>query len=590
MFGKIMKLEEKLVKVENTKKIIQTNILNYHVVFESNNGESILKIIGEIVDMNVESFSIALIGEIKNNFFIPGKTKYPSIFSLCRFINKEELELIIGSQDYMDKENIYLGDSSLYEEYKITAKLNDFLNQHFVMVGNSGYGKSCGVASFLQNLFYYNNKIPKYAHIILFDVYGEYRSALAKMETISDVHVKYYSTGVKESNTNEIVCIPAYFLGVDDLALLLNITDPTLLPILEKTLKYVAIFKQKTENSTIYKNSIIANCLIEILGSGKSANQLRDQIISVLNKYHTTDLNLESQIVQPGYTRTLKQCLQMDSNGKIGALSFVIEFLNTFISNKVMDTHFEELTYTMQDIYDALEFALISEGILNNEALYDKANELKIRMHSIINSEKNKFFDYKNGYIAKEQFVKSMFLNANNEYVQIINMNFNFIEENFAKVLTKLYMKLFFDFAVSLKQRASFPINVIIEEAHRYVQNDNDIHVIGYNIFDRITKEGRKYGVLLGFITQRPSELSTTCLSQCSNFLIFRVMHPDDLKVIASMSSNLSNRMLEKIKALSPGNALAFGSAFKIPLLIKFSLPNPMPSSTNISLDATWYE
>ena len=151
-------------------------------------------------------------------------------------------------------------------------------------------------------------------------------------------------------------------------------------------------------------------------------------------------------------------------------------------------------------------------------------------------------------------------------------------------------MKLFFNFATSLKNRASFPIHVILEEAHRYVQNDNDINIIGYNIFDRITKEGRKYGMLLGFVTQRPSELSTTCLSQCSNFFIFRLFHPEDLNIVISMSSNLTNQEIEKLKTLRPGTALVFGSAFQVPLMTKFYLPNPLPKSTNVDLEKIWYE
>ena len=72
-----------------------------------------------------------------------------------------------------------------------------------------------------------------------------------------------------------------------------------------------------------------------------------------------------------------------------------------------------------------------------------------------------------------------------------------------------------------MKNRATLPFHIILEEAHRYVQNDNDKFLLGYNIFERITKEGRKYGVILGLISQRPSELSETSLSQCNNFLIF---------------------------------------------------------------------
>ena len=56
-----------------------------------------------------------------------------------------------------------------------------------------------------------------------------------------------------------------------------------------------------------------------------------------------------------------------------------------------------------------------------------------------------------------------------------------------------------------MSKRATLPFHIVLEEAHRYVQNDNDIALLGYNIFERITKEGRKYGVMLGLISQRPS-------------------------------------------------------------------------------------
>ena len=134
--------------------------------------------------------------------------------------------------------NILIGSSSLYDGYKVTAKMNDFLTQHFAIIGNSGCGKSCGVASLIQNMFYYNNKMPINAHMVIFDVYGEYHSSLSKINTLPNINVKYYTTrtDVDEAET-EIVTIPAFFLEVDDLALLLNVSDHTLLPILEKTLQ-----------------------------------------------------------------------------------------------------------------------------------------------------------------------------------------------------------------------------------------------------------------------------------------------------------------------------------------------------------------
>jgi hypothetical protein len=491
----------------------------------------------------------------------------------------------------MSEENLLIGSSSLYDGYKVTTKVNDFLSQHFAVIGNSGCGKSCGVASLIQNMFYYNNSMPKKAHIVIFDVYGEYYKAFTKINEMPGINVKYYTTDTKEViKSTEVVSIPPYFLEVDDLALLLSVNDHTLLPILEKTLHYVAIFTGTGETAIKYKNSIIARSLLDIIGSGKSSTGLSDQIISTLNKFNTPELNLDSQIVQPGYIRTLRQCLNIDANGKMGALQFVIEFLNGFLNVEPVEVDRNGLTYTLDDLNMALEFALMSEGMLNNNTLFEKANDLRVRLNSILNSDQRKYFEYNKEYIEKEQFVKSMFLTDNNEYVQLLNMNFNYVDDRFAKVLTKIYMKLFFKFATSLKDRASFPIHAIIEEAHRYVQQDNDINVIGYNIFDRITKEGRKYGVILGFITQRPSELSTTCLSQCSNFIVFRLFHPEDLKIVTSISTNVSMADLEKIKSLRPGNALAFGSAFKIPLMTKLNLPDPMPASSNVDLEACWYE
>lgn len=586
MFGKIIDVADKIVKVENKSNKIQANVINFHVVFE-NNG---IKIVGEIIGMDEKIIEILLIGELTGSGFISGIIRYPSVESVCRIIYKEELEQIIGSQDYMDSSNLLIGSSSLYSGYKVTAKINDFLSHHFAIIGNSGCGKSCGVASLIQNMFYYNKMMPKNAHMVIFDVYGEYHTALTKINGLPGINVKYFTTETEINDlATEMVSIPPYFLEVDDLAILLNVNDHTLLPILEKTLQYVAIFKGNSEVALKYKNSIIAKSILDIIGSGKSSTQLSDQIISTLNKFNTEQLNLESPIVQPGYTRTLKQCLNIDANGKMGALQFVIEFLNQFTMLETLEVNRDGLVYTLEDLYDSLEFALMSEGMLNNVMLFEKANDLRVRLHSILNSDQRKYFEYNKPYIEREQYVKSMFLTGTAEFAQILNMNFNYIDDRFAKILTKIYMKLFFNFSTSLKERASFPIHVILEEAHRYVQQDNDINVIGYNIFDRITKEGRKYGLLMGFITQRPSELSTTCLSQCSNFIVFRIFHPEDLKIVTTISSNISLQDIEKLKTLRPGNALAFGSAFRIPLLTKLNLPDPMPASTNVNLESYWY-
>ena len=122
------------------------------------------------------------------------------------------------------------------------------------------------------------------------------------------------------------------------------------------------------------------------------------------------------------------------------------------------------------------------------------------------------------------------------------------------------------------------------------MQNDDDVRNIGYNIFDRITKEGRKYGVVLGLITQRPSELSNTALSQCSNYIVLRMFHPEDLKIIKSMTHSIAEEDIEKLKALRPGVALCFGNAFNIPVFVKIDKPDPTPDSNNAHIGTEWFK
>ena len=581
MFGRITEIIDNYVYVENSAHELRSNILNIHVIFEETNR----KVVGEVLSVNKDTIKIFLVGEIRDNMFYPGIMRKPSFQCIPRIVYKQELELLLGKQDVFDKSYVYLGKSVTYEKFNINMNLNDFFSNHFAILGNSGSGKSCGVARILQNIFQDNKAgIPKNAHIVLFDVYGEYNDAFKNANDIPNLGYKSYNMDEKYNTIN----VPAYFLDIDDLALLLSVKSASQLPILEKTLKLVYIFNSLDNNVQEYKTDIIAESLLDILSSGRNPTQIRDQIIAILTRYNTRDLNLDTPIVQPGYTRTFKQCMNIDSSGKMTALDLIINYLQQY---KQLDlssiTVNHNIKYGLEDIYYALDFALISEGALKSEKIYDEYNVLKVRLQQIINSENRRFFDEGTERITKNEFVERLF-NADKNY-QIINFNLNNVEERFVKVLTKIYTRIFFNYVTNLKERASFPIHVILEEAHRYVQNDTDIEVLGYNIFDRIAKEGRKYGLLLGLITQRPSELSTTALSQCSNFISFKIFHPSDINIISNISSNVSEETIEKIKNLLPGTAIVFGTAFKVPLLVKLDLPNPMPKSTSVDIVNKWY-
>lgn len=584
MFGKIKSIVNNYVILENVSDKLEVNYLNYHVVFPENNR----MVVGEIVGITENEIKVFLVGEIRNDSFIAGVIKKPHFNAKARLVYKSEAELFLGCQDVSNSNSIYIGKSNTYDGFNICANLNAFFANHFAIIGNTGSGKSCGVARILQNLFFDRERVPVNAHIVLFDVYGEYKHALSSLNNQAGMGYKNLTSKLDMSD-GEIINIPAYFLEVDDLALLLSATSSSQLPILEKTLKLVYIFKSQDEKMISYKNDIIASCLLDILTSGKNSTQIRDQVLAILSRYNTDTLNANTEIVQPGYTRTIRQCLNIDNQGKMSAVQNVTDFLEQY---QKLDLSSLEVTkdtvYDLDDLYYALEFALISEGVLKSDKAYDDYNVLKVRLQQIINSEYKKFFDVTEERVSKEYYIRNLFNNHNGRY-QVINMNLNYIDERFAKTLTKIYTKMFFDFVTSLESRASFPIHVILEEAHRYVQNDSDINVLGYNIFDRITKEGRKYGMILGLITQRPSELSSTALSQCSNFIAFRMFHPEDIRIISNISSNVSEETIEKIKNLVPGTAITFGTAFKIPLIAKLDLPDPMPESTSVDVSKHWF-
>ena len=559
------------------------NLINIHVIMDDGNR----KIVGEIIDIRDNIAYINLLGEIIDNKFVFGVMVKPSFNSVVKLISKEKIPMIVGVENYQENVDIYLGNSPIYQGVKIGANINKFFSNHFAILGSTGSGKSCGVARIIQNIFDKKRFIPYRASLFIFDAYGEYHSAFKNIGS-EEISFKSYTTNLNFSET-EVLRIPTWLLGVDDLALLLNADKLSQLPIIEKALKLVNIFARNGENVVKLKNDIIARAIVDILSSGNPPAQIRDQIFSILSYYNTPELNLETPIFQPGYTRPLKQCLLIDASGKIREMELLTNFIQKYIQEDLkISLPEEECMYTLEDIEKALDFALISEGTLNSEKIYEDSNTLKVRLHSLVNSEARKYFEY-DKFVTREQYIRELLTAPNGRKAQIINFNINYIDDRLAKSITKIYSKLLFDYAKELKNRATMPFHIILEEAHRYVQNDNDINLLGYNIFDRITKEGRKYGVMLGLISQRPSELSETSLSQCNNFLIFKMLHPVDVEYIQKMVPNITNEIVKRLRILQPGNCIAFGTAFKVPVMIKMEMPNPAPSSSSCDISGTWF-
>ncbi len=581
MFDRIVYISDHSANVKLVDGFnVAMNLMNLHIIFE----DSTKKILGEVDDLDGNLVRVRFLGEIVNGKLLGGVIRKPSLDAKIRVIEQNEIPMICGSdaQGYLK-----LGVSPFYNDYPVFLDVNNFFSNHFAIFGNSGSGKSCGISRLFQNMFQDQRLFPYKANIILFDSSGEYYNAFKDINNInSNYHYRFYSTNEVESK-GEKLRVPIFLLNESDLALLLQATNHSQLPIIERMLKLALIFSQTDVDANKYKNHLIAKAIMTVLYTNETSPNKRNEIFSILASCSTPEFNLEAVVQGVGYTRKFRECFLIDSQGQFSESVLLTEYVSSFIKNEY--DNYEPKTgvyYTLDTLEKALNFTLISEGWLRNENTYGDAVTIKVRLHSLIVGNNSKYFEYPD-FVSLETYLSSMLLNNGNKY-QIVNINLDDVDDDFAKVITKIYSRLIFEFAKGLKERASIPFHIVVEEAHRYIQNDTDRFLIGYNIFERIAKEGRKYGVILGLISQRPVELSDTVISQCSNFLIFKMNHPVDVDYIRKMVPNISDEIVEKQKTLQSGTCLGFGMAFRIPLIVKMEMPNPAPWSGNCDVVSIW--
>jgi len=501
-----------------------------------------------------------------------------------RMVTEKELNLITGtSGEGMFK----LGVSPLYGDKPIYVDINTICSNHLAIFGNTGSGKSYSVASFIQSLFYNENFSPYRANYMIFDAYGEYHNAFERLsEANPNYQFKYYTTN-KQDRNGELLSIPLWLLDIDDFALLLQAEKHSQLQIIEKMIKLARIISMDSEESTRYKNHLIAKAILDTLYTNQTSSSKRNDIFTIIAGCQTEQFNLEAPIEGIGYTRKFRECFTIDRSGEFTESVLITQYITSFIDESLDNYEApNDHAFNLDILQKALNFTLISDGFLRNEKLYDEAITLKVRLHAIAISENADFFNYPN-YIDLNGYVASL-VAKNNKKSQIINFNLEDTDDRLSKTIVKIYSKMLFNFTKRLPNRGAIPFHILLEESHRYVQNDSDNFLLGYNIFERIAKEGRKFGLILNLVSQRPVELSETVISQISNFLILKMTHPRDLEYIKKMLPNMSAEIMEKQKILQPGMCVAFGSAFKVPMIIKMPLPNPAPHSSNVNVVSVW--
>lgn len=578
MFGRISFIGEDNVLVDLNEGVeLKKNILSSHVVITD-------KVLGEISELNQGKVKIKLLGEFQNGKLFGGIIRKPLLDSVTRPVNEEEINIILGGNN---EHGLSLGVSPFYNDASVFFNINEFFSNHFAIFGNSGSGKSCGMARLVQNVFL-NDKVKPYnANFILFDVSGEYSHAFSNLSSI-DPNYNYRVFTTSDTNKEfEQLHIPIWLLDANDLALLLMSKSHSQLPIVERMVKLAKCFAESSDMSLAYKDHLIAKAIISVLFSDSTPIRKKNDIFSIVETCSTPHFNLEAVITGVGYTRKFRECFNIDKFGTFTESILFTEYVTSFV-NEAFDDYEPNgpCYYSLQDMEKALDFTLISEGWYKNENTYADAVSIKVRLHSLVTGPYSKIFNY-DQQVNVEQYLSSL-LFKDGRKCQIVNINLDDMDDSVAAVITKIITRLIFDFSKIVPNRGSIPFHILVEEAHRYIKNDNDHYLIGYNIFERVAKEGRKYGVILGVISQRPVELSDTVISQCSNFLIFKTNHPRDEEYIKKMIPNINTDIVDKQKGLQSGSCLAFGTAFKIPVIVKLAMPNPTPLSSNSDVVKYW--
>lgn len=154
-----------------------------------------------------------------------------------------------------------------------------------------------------------------------------------------------------------------------------------------------------------------------------------------------------------------------------------------------------------------------------------------------------------------------------------------------------LTLRCLFDFSYwhSRVNGELYPISVFADEAHIYL-SDAIVDRAPRESAERIAKEGRKYGISLTVISQRPRELSATILSQCGSFLCMRISNPDDQSYVRNLLPDSIRGITSMFSSLRRGEAILIGDAMMMPTRIKVDRPEPTPNSDDASFTECWSE
>jgi len=169
-------------------------------------------------------------------------------------------------------------------------------------------------------------------------------------------------------------------------------------------------------------------------------------------------------------------------------------------------------------------------------------------------------------------------------------IDFSEVPSDILPLITGLIARIVFSVQQWMEENKRHPLALFCDEAHLYIPSQvrNSIEERGLYNFERIAKEGRKYGLSLVVISQRPADVSKTILSQCGNFIAMRLSNPDDQNVIKRLFPDTLGNFAELLPILDIGESLAVGDACLLPSRIRIHIPTIKPNSATVDFWDEW--
>lgn len=364
-----------------------------------------------------------------------------------------------------------IGKSVVFDGYDVKVRIDDFFGGHTAVLGNTGSGKSCTVASVLQSLF---EKADEHhargATFIVFDVNGEYWQALSPLANGNGIDVARVI--LDGTATDGRFRLPHWFLEQSEWELLLQASERTQIPVLRTALGLTGLFRQETGDALSIKEHFIATCIIECFrgADGDSPVTKFQRVVSLLQRYPTKDLNT-SLLTKYGAN------YQYGNFVPGGNLEHFLNDVRAKLREDVELPSYNRIPFTFDDLEECLDFAILYEEAHGNRQIRDYCSQMLTRFKSLKERSEYEFLRYDlkpdDAGPSLGVFLEQLLgLTSNGggfvKRKQIIIVDMNAVEDEVVELVASVLARMTFRLLRQAEPRNRFPVHLLLEESRRY--------------------------------------------------------------------------------------------------------------------------